>query len=144
MSEVNKRPFKCIPSPQHSVPSGRRTAEIAGGQKAGGVMSFYKPTLAQQSLRGVGGRVGKQYKGHTCTKQPNVTWRYKNTSWTHHHLILDKLNCLNRGGSKMIMFQWSFVYWHHLISYDIAMVTGKNTLLLAFRVKWLQLMRSLC
>lgn len=83
-------------------------------------------------------------KGHTCTNIPNVTWRNKNTSWTHHHLILDKLKCLNRGSSKIILFQWTFVYWHHLMPYDVAMVTGKNTLLLAFHVKWLQLMMSLC
>lgn len=49
-------------------------------------------------------------KGHTCTNIPNVTWRNENTSSTHHHLILDKLNCLNRDSSKVMMFQWIFVY----------------------------------
>lgn len=133
-----------FPSQWHSLSVGRGTARTAGNQKAGGLMSLYKLTLAQQSWGGVGGGVGNAHQGPHMHKHTKCHMENKNTSWTHHHLILDKLSCLNRGGSKIIMFQWIFVYWHHLMPYDVAMVTEKNTLLLAFHVKWLQIMISLC
>lgn len=128
----------------HSRSSARELQWLQAAKRQGDWRLFTNSSTAVLGGNRRSCRQAIYTKGHTCMNIPNVIGRNKNASWTHHHLILDKLNCLNRGSTKKMMFQWIFVYQHHLMPCDVATVTGENTQLQAFHVKWVQLMMSLC